>query len=126
MQRLTVLEALPSSFALLLAVVLGLSSVAGAHAILVGSDPVHGAVLDDPPQTVLLRFNAALEPAVTRVHLLDVEQARTPLRTVETGLDRVVLDLPPLSPGVYTVVYKVLARDGHVTEGFIRFTVRGR
>lgn len=111
---------------LVLALVLGLGAELGAHAILVGSDPRHGAILDESPPRVLFRFNAGLEHAVTRIHLFDVNKNPTPLRTVESGIDRVIVELPRLSPGVYTVVYKVLARDGHVTEGFIRFTIRGQ
>ena len=111
---------------LLLGLVFGLGAEVSAHAILLGSDPVHGAILDASPLRVEFRFNAAIEQAVTRVDLLDLNKTATPLRTVESGIDRVVVALPRLSPGVYTVVYKVLARDGHVTEGFIRFTIRGR
>lgn len=114
------------SCAILLCLVLGLGAGAGAHAILVGSEPAHGAILDEPPRRVVFRFNAALERGVTRVYLVDVEERRTPLRTIDTSTDRVVVDLPPLRAGVYTIVYKVLARDGHVTEGVLRFTVRGR
>lgn len=109
---------------LTLSCVLALGTDLGAHAILAGSDPRHGAVLDESPPRVLFRFNAALEHTVTRVNLVDVSKTRTPLRRVESRLDRVVVELPPLAPGVYTVVYRVLARDGHVTEGFIRFTIR--
>lgn len=114
------------SWLLLLGLMFGLGAEVSAHAVLVESDPVHGAVLDESPPRVLLRFNAAIEQAVTRVDLLDVNKASTPLRTVESSIDRVIVALPRLSPGVYTVAYKVLARDGHVTEGFIRFTIRGR
>ncbi len=109
---------------LVLALVLGLGAELGAHAILVASDPRHGAILDESPPRVLFRFNAGLEHAVTRIHLFDVNKNQTPLRTVESGIDHVIVELPRLSAGVYTVVYKVLARDGHVTEGSIRFTIR--
>lgn len=114
-----------ASCVILLSLVLGLGAGAGAHAILLGSDPAHGAILDESPRGVLLRFNAALERAVTRVYLVDVNGVRTPLGTIDSGRDRLVVELPQLAPGVYTIAYKVLARDGHVTEGFIRFTIRG-
>lgn len=115
-----------ASCVILLCLMLGLHPGAGAHAILVGSEPADGAILDESPRKVLFRFNAALEHAVTRVYLVNVDNAQRPLRTIDSSIDRVVVDLPRLAPGVYTIVYKVLARDGHVTEGFIRFTIRGR
>src|SRR6202035_2242496 len=37
--------------------------------------------------------------------------------------DRVVIPLSPLAPGVYVLRYRVLAVDGHITEGALRFTV---
>lgn len=124
--RSTRLTSSMASCLLVLILVLGFGAGAGAHAVLVGSEPGHGAILDEPPRRVLLRFNAALEHAVTRLQLLDVNRVATPLRAREAGVDRIVAVLPRLSPGVYTVVYKVLARDGHVTEGVIRFTIRAR
>jgi methionine-rich copper-binding protein CopC len=37
--------------------------------------------------------------------------------------DRIDLPLAPLAPGAYVVRYKVLAVDGHITEGILRFSV---
>ena len=37
--------------------------------------------------------------------------------------DRIVFPLGSLRPGAYVVRYKVLAADGHITEGALRFTV---
>ncbi len=37
--------------------------------------------------------------------------------------DRIVLPLAKLRPGAYVVRYKVLAVDGHITEGALRFSV---
>ena len=41
-----------------------------------------------------------------------------------SAADRLVVPLQPLTPGVYIVRYRVLAADGHVTEGALRFTVK--
>lgn len=99
---------------------------AKGHAILVESIPAHGAALEEAPQVIILRFNARLEPSMVRMNLVDINRAQTPLDTTQDStVDRIVVKVPSLSPGVYTLVYKVLARDGHVTEGFVRFTVLG-
>jgi methionine-rich copper-binding protein CopC len=37
--------------------------------------------------------------------------------------DRLVIPLPHLGAGVYVLRYRVLAVDGHITEGVLRFTV---
>jgi methionine-rich copper-binding protein CopC len=38
--------------------------------------------------------------------------------------DRLVVPLSPLAAGTYVVRYRVLAADGHLTEGSLRFTIR--
>ena len=98
----------------------------GSHAVLIESYPPHQATLHTSPDTVLLRFNAALEQVITQVYLIDPDKNETPLEKVdESQTDRIVVRVPPLSPGVYTILYKVLARDGHVTEGRVLFTLLG-
>ena len=96
-----------------------------SHAVLIDSIPIHEATLDEAPQTILLKFNAALEHVITKVFLINQNKEETTLEKVEESqADRIMVRVPSLSPGVYTVLYKVLARDGHVTEGSIRFTLR--
>lgn len=92
--------------------------------MLIASTPPHGAILRQSPATITLRFNAALERVITQVYLLDGQGHETQLELVDDPkANRVTARLPSLPPGVYTVRYKVLARDGHVTEGSIRFTI---
>jgi methionine-rich copper-binding protein CopC len=99
---------------------------AWSHAVLIESDPPHEATLQVAPETFLLRFNAALEQVITQVYLVDPDKNETPLEKVdESKTDRILVRVPPLSPGVYTIHYKVLARDGHVTEGRVLFTLLG-
>lgn len=99
----------------------------GAHSILIESVPPHGAALEAAPQTLFLRFNAKIEPSMTRVSLVDRQNKKTPLEmSGDSTVDRIVVRVPALAPGVYSVVYKVLATDGHVTEGSFRFTVLAR
>jgi len=98
--------------------------VAG-HGVVVESTPTDAAVLAVSPPVVRLRFNASLEPAMTRVTLVDVTGRETSLEVEPpAAAGEVAVRLPPLAPGVYRVRYRVLARDGHVTEGAIRFTVQ--
>ena len=108
-------------------VVLFFGAAAGsvsAHSILVESTPKHGATLTVAPQSLLLRFNAKIEPALTKVSLVNGTKQRTRLEvSTESTVDRIIVRVPPLEAGVYTVVYKVLAADGHVTQGSIRFTI---
>ena len=104
--------------------VLGCSVTSWGHGVLIESSPSQGAILKESPTLITLRFNAALEPSISQVSLVDLKHQKTTLNiTDESTVERIVATVPPLPPGVYYVHYQVLATDGHVTEGSIRFTI---
>jgi copper resistance protein C len=100
---------------------------ASPHAIVLESSPTHDAVLTRAPEQVTLRFNSRIEKRFTRVTLAVADQApvAVALRTAdaEATPDRLTIPLQPRGPGVYVLRYRVLAVDGHITEGALRFTV---
>ena len=102
-------------------------SPAAAHAIVLESSPVHDAVLERGPEQVTLRFNSKIEKRFTRITLAAGDRPPTAIVLPDGGVagppDRVVIPLSPLAPGVYVLRYRVLAVDGHITEGALRFTV---
>ena len=107
-----------------LLLVLGFSPQSWGHGVLIESTPPHGALLKESPSVIALRFNAALEPSITHVTLVDLKEQKQALHiTGASTVERIVATVPPLPPGVYHVNYQVLATDGHVTEGSIRFTI---
>lgn len=101
--------------------------VASPHAIVLESSPIHDAVLATAPSLVTLRFNSRIEKRFTRVTLALADQAPVPVPVpagdAEATPDRLTIPLQPLGPGVYVLRYRVLAVDGHITEGALRFTV---
>jgi methionine-rich copper-binding protein CopC len=100
---------------------------ASPHAIVLESSPVHDAVLERAPRQVTLRFNSKIEKRFTRVTLAAADQPPVAVALPESddpaAPDRIVIPLRPLAPGVYVLRYRVLAVDGHITEGALRFTV---
>ena len=102
---------------------------ASAHAIVLESSPARDAQLASAPDRVVLRFNSKIEHGLSRA---TIEPAggrpvalTTPAKAAERPApDRLVLPLRPLGPGTYVVRYRVLAADGHLTEGALRFTIR--
>jgi methionine-rich copper-binding protein CopC len=99
---------------------------AGAHAIILESEPAAGAKLADPPPRIYLRFNSKIEKRLSQVTLTAADGRPVPLAVKADGgetPDRIVLPLGSLRPGAYVIRYKVLAADGHITEGALRFTV---
>lgn len=98
-----------------------------AHAELVSSDPGANAVLTEAPDTLVLTFTEAVDPAAVSIALLDEGQravAGVGDATVDGDGATVRVPLPGLEPAVYTVSYQVVSTvDGHVTAGIFAFLV---
>lgn len=101
-------------------------AAAYAHAIVLESSPRPGAVLARPPAQITLRFNSKIEKRFTRLTLATGNQPPAPVTAASdepAAADRLVIPIRSLAPGDYTLRYRVLAVDGHITEGALRFTV---
>jgi methionine-rich copper-binding protein CopC len=103
----------------------GQARPAAAHAIVVESEPANGARLDRSPSAVRVRFNSKIERQLSRMSLVGADRRPIPLAVNGAGErpDRLMAPLPPLERGAYAIRWRVLAADGHITEGTIRFTV---
>jgi hypothetical protein len=100
---------------------------AWAHAKLVKSDPAQRAVLRQPPSQLRLWFNERLEPAFCVVTVLDAAgntMTSTAAAVSRTDPKLLVLALPPLAKGAYTVQFQVLSVDGHTVKSGFRFEIR--
>jgi methionine-rich copper-binding protein CopC len=95
-----------------------------AHAIIIESQPRHEESLPAPKKLVL-RFNSRLEKPLCSVQIVGPQQRTIALfrQDPEAPPDTLVYALPPLPPGAYQARWKVMAADGHVTEGTVLFTV---
>jgi methionine-rich copper-binding protein CopC len=101
-------------------------ALAFAHALVLESRPAQGAQLTEAPREVYLRFNSKLEKRLSHVTIATDKGQPVALPIAVDGSerpDRLVLPLAHLGPGSYLVRYKVLAVDGHITEGILRFSV---
>ena len=110
------------------AVLAVLLSAAGAtaHAFLDHADPRVGSTVKNPPAQVRLWFTQSLEPAFSGAQVLnDAEQRVDKADSQVDSSDRTLLriSLPPLAPGTYKVIWRVLSVDSHVTEGDFTFRV---
>jgi methionine-rich copper-binding protein CopC len=96
------------------------------HGIVVDSSPKHQETVAAPKRLVI-RFNSRLEKRLCSVTLEGPQQGGVLLVRQEDDAppDTLIYPLPALKPGPYRAKWKVLAADGHVTEGAIVFTVEG-
>ncbi len=90
-----------------------------AHSMLVKAEPPRRAVLTQSPTQVQLWFNEEIEGDYASLVVLDAE--KHPVTEIKPQLapndqKSIVLPLPELSPGKYSVKFRVLSVDGHVVE----------
>lgn len=106
---------------------LAFSPVALAHAALVKSEPARRAELSKAPRQVRLWFNEKIEPAYATINVF--RQGGVPVVHTLARVDKedgklLVLELPQLESGAYTVNYRVLSVDGHTVDYGYTFTVK--
>ena len=97
---------------------------ARAHAFLDRAEPRVGSTVRTAPTDVKLWFTERLEPAFSRVEVVNeagqrVDRADGAVDPSNPALLRA--SLVPLSPGLYTVIWRVVSVDTHVTEGDFAF-----
>jgi copper resistance protein C len=98
-----------------------------AHAKLVKSDPPNRATLGIAPKQIQLWFNEEIEGSFAAISLHDAEGKSVTDASPETvpdDLKTVVLPLPEIEPGRYTVNFRILSTDGHVVESDYSFTIK--
>ena len=111
---------------LVLGAVLGLAVVAGAHGLLDRADPRPGGRVRTSPTHVSVWFTERLEPAYSRVRVLNGKGERVDTddsRVDATDARQLRVSVRSLAGGTYKVVWRVLSVDGHLTEGEFTFTV---
>lgn len=100
-------------------------SPAFAHSFLVEATPSSKDHVAASPKFVKLRFGGGVEPAYSKL-TIEGPDGKT-LAEGAVGVpekDRELsVNAPELSPGKYTVRYRVLSKDGHIVEGNYEFTV---
>lgn len=102
------------------------SRPAHAHAILEDSQPAQDGTVPTGTVAIVLRYNSRIDKARSRIVLTGPDHDRTPLAMSQIGPPDVLAASAELKPGTYTIRWSVLATDGHLTRGDVRFTVTER
>ena len=109
-------------------ILLGLwTEVAWGHVFPEHAEPQVGAMVTVSPPNVRMWFDGAIEPVFSTLRVQDASG-----KQVDSGdghvdpSDPTLLEvsLPPLPAGTYRVIWSVVARDGHRTEGDYTFTIK--
>ena len=102
------------------------STGANAHAFLERADPPVGSTTQGTPSELRLWFSEPLEAAFSSVEVADADGRRVEtLRPVVEAADKLLLRVPlaKLAPGRYTVVWRAVSVDTHVSSGRFVFSV---
>jgi copper transport protein len=107
-------------------VALALPAVASAHAYLVKTVPAASVVLTEPPPSVQLTFDEAVEPRFAVVSVTDVDatsQTAGPVTRSPSDPNTLVVPLKRLPEGWYLVYWRAISVDGHPVQGAFTFAV---
>ena len=108
-----------------LIVLLGVTSLEG-HAFLQRAEPAVGSTVQTSPAEVRVWFTEKIEPAFSTIQVFGASGKEMDQRDVHVDRsDQALLhvSVPPLPPGTYKVVWRVVSVDTHVTKGNFTFQV---
>lgn len=104
----------------------GLVGAAEAHALLKKAVPPVGGSVTLPPKEVVITFSEGVEPAFSTIEVTDSSGKRVDSGKAHATPDShqtLAIDLTPIGPGSYKVVWHAVSVDTHKTEGSYGFTV---
>ncbi len=120
-------EIMRRSLALLtLAAVLAFAPPALAHAFLDHAIPGAGSAVHRSPAQLKLWFSERLDPPYSKVEVLDESGKRVDKDDAQIdGADPKLLwvSLPPLAPGKYRAMWRVVSVDTHASKGEFTFDI---
>ncbi len=104
---------------------LALASIAvtaSAHAHLQKASPADGSVVATSPSRIVLNFSESAR--LTAASIQKDDEPRQSLKPLPAAAARqIFVALPRLTPGSYSVTWRVVSGDGHVMSGTLRFTL---
>jgi methionine-rich copper-binding protein CopC len=114
---------MPAIFLLLL--VASATQVCWAHAILMESSPKINSTITGPDVDITLRFNVRIDGGRSRVLLVAPDGTSSALTLAKQDKPDILhMRASGLKPGSYKLQWKVLASDGHMSNGDVPFTVK--
>jgi hypothetical protein len=100
----------------------GAGATASAHSHLRSSLPAEGSTVAPPAQVVLGFSESSQLTALTLMRGSDAALKVAPLPQQPAQQLRVAL--PRLAPGAWSLTWRVIGTDGHITHGTVHFTVK--
>lgn len=102
------------------------ASPAQAHAVLLRTNPTHGAVLPVPPNVIELVFSEAVSPVSDKIRIVgpDRQRADDGKPVVDGAVVRLKLKAgTEAAKGTYLVSFRVISADSHPVPGGLIFSI---
>ncbi|GAA1855728.1 copper resistance protein CopC [Myceligenerans crystallogenes] len=96
---------------------------ATAHAVLTGTDPADGTVLQEAPARLTISFNEPVQAVADATTLLTAQGDPVAATVKAVDDDVVVTPAQPLADGTYVVAWRVVSLDSHPISGAFSFSV---
>lgn len=122
-----IIKTVPLRWSLAAILFLALQSYAWAHAFLDHSDPKVGSTIMDASSVIKIWFTQNLEPAFSTIEVRDAQGKEVDKQDAhldDKDKSLLIVSLPPLTDGTYTVIWHVTSVDTHRTQGRFEFTVQ--
>ena len=100
-----------------------LATQAWSHAIARESIPENGAVLSESPTELVLQFGGPAKLVSLTISADENEPVNVDISNATSVDGRVSVDIEPLAPGNYKIIWRAMGLDGHVTSGTFSFAV---
>ena len=102
-------------------------SQALAHAFLDHADPKVGSTVTNSPAQIRLWFTQKLEPVFSSFEVSDAKGKQMDKKNVhpdDKDKSLLIVSVPVLPDGTYTVTWHVVSVDTHRTQGHFKFTIK--
>jgi copper resistance protein C len=111
--------------AILLAGLTFAAQPAFAHAYLTHAVPAAGSTVQSPPSNLELFYTEEVVPHFSSVAVQSAGGSRIHAGALRISQNRreVIVPMPKLAPGKYTVIWHMTAEDTHKTQGSYSFSV---
>ncbi|MGH8751073.1 MAG: copper resistance CopC family protein [Burkholderiales bacterium] len=110
-------------------IALAAASPLRAHSFPERAEPLVGVATEISPTQVRIWFDGAIEPAFSTLRVLNERGQLVNMEKSQVNADNPRLleaRVAPLPAGTYRVVWNVVARDGHRTQGDYVFTIKNK
>jgi hypothetical protein len=106
---------------------LTIQSTAWAHAFLDHADPKVGSTIASSPTFIKIWFTQNIEPVFASLQVKDAQGNQVDKKNVhldDQDKTLLIVTLPNLPDGTYTVTWHVISVDTHPTQGSFQFTIK--